>query len=187
MYRIRPKTRSKNGSRKSGGLYYSTWNNQKVNIMCDCHNVAIGSYKNQVCVNIPPHMEDLRRYRLKNGLTPTLCIDRCLLAEIQCLWNLGVVTTGCCCGHNVFGGYIGVSREDIPRMKRLGYRVRHNHCRPGEDSFYPKESRPAPGEAVAVCRHRCLQLHNSTTGQVIALYLFPGGDAIGGRGCKNSG
>lgn len=91
---------------------------------CSCENVEIGSYDNQV--ELVLHGK-------------RICVDRCLKDEIQHLWNLGIVTTGCCCGHNKLDGYIGVLPEHIERMKSLGYQVAPNSCRHGdEDSFYPK-------------------------------------------------
>lgn len=67
-------------------------------------------------------------------------IDKCLLPEILKLWEMGIKTTGCCCGHgHSEAAYIGVLPEYIPCMKELGYKVRFNKCRPGdEDSFVPK-------------------------------------------------
>jgi len=107
--------------------------------MCNCKNIKIGSYDNQICVEIPSHMNNLKQQRIKNGLKPKICIDTCLLKEIQYLWSLGIRTTGCCCGHNILDGYIGVYFEDILKMKQLGYKVKFNNCRPSdEDSFYPK-------------------------------------------------
>ncbi len=66
-------------------------------------------------------------------------IDKCLVDEVKGLWKLGIITTGCCCGHNIREGYIGVSDKDIPTMKKLGYEVVYNPFRPkSEDSFKPK-------------------------------------------------
>lgn len=67
-------------------------------------------------------------------------IDKCLLSEILKLWELGIKTTGCCCGHgDSTKAFIGVSDESIPTMKELGYHVFYNSCRPNdEDSFKPK-------------------------------------------------
>ena len=107
--------------------------------MCNCNNIEIGSYNNQICIDIPSHMEDYKNYRLSNGLKPVICIDNCILKEIQYLWNLGIKTTGCCCGHNKLDGFIGVVNEDVSKMKQLGYEVRVNEIRPNdEDSFHPK-------------------------------------------------
>lgn len=101
---------------------------------CYCQNVEVGSYDNQVELPRPPHMP-----APANAAT-TICIDACLEDEIQALWQRGITTTGCCCGHNRLPGYIGVIDADIPIMKALGYRVRPNECRPHhEDSFYPKQ------------------------------------------------
>lgn len=83
-----------------------------------------------------------------NIMTPFKCgydadfkivnIDKCLLPEIIKLWELGIETTGCCCGHAKRGAFIGVAFEDISKMKALGYKVAFNGCRPGdEDSFVP--------------------------------------------------
>ena len=107
--------------------------------MCNCNNIEIGSYNNQICIDIPSHMEDYKNYRLSKNLKPVICIDNCILKEIQYLWNLGIKTTGCCCGHNILDGFISVVDEDIPKMKQLGYEVRVNEIRPNdEDSFYLK-------------------------------------------------
>ena len=66
-------------------------------------------------------------------------IDKCLLPEILSLWELGIKTTGCCCGHGRGLPFISVDSDDIDTMKFLGYKVFHNHFRPNdEDSFIPK-------------------------------------------------
>jgi hypothetical protein len=96
--------------------------------MCDCVDVEIGSYANQVLLSAPSHMPK------ENGY----CIDRCLAGEVQELWARGVTTTGCCCGHNKVAPFIGVAPDDIQTMKALGYRVRPNPMRPNdEDCFVP--------------------------------------------------
>ena len=67
-------------------------------------------------------------------------IDKCLLTEIIQLWEMGIKTTGCCCGHgNKAMAFIGVQDSYIEKMKELGYEVHFNSCRPNdEDSFIPK-------------------------------------------------
>ena len=62
------------------------------------------------------------------------------IKEIIDLWEQGIHTTGCCCGHgDINEAFIGVNFEDIPKMKELGYDVQFNSCRPNdEDSFIPK-------------------------------------------------
>lgn len=68
-----------------------------------------------------------------------VAIDKCLLPEILDLWEHGIKTTGCCCGHGNGEPYIGVDSDDIQKMKDLGYMVRYNECRiEDEDSFIPK-------------------------------------------------
>ena len=100
---------------------------------CKCVGVKIGEYTNQIWVHAPAHMTK------ENGY----CLDRCIAEEVIQLWMEGITTTGCCCGHNLPGSsgipYIGVAFKDINKMKKLGYIVCPNECRPGdEDSFYPK-------------------------------------------------
>ena len=69
----------------------------------------------------------------------TVSIDKCLLPEILKLWEMGIKTTGCCCGHGKDKPFIGVDFDDIQKMKDLGYEVFYNKCRPNdEDSFIPK-------------------------------------------------
>lgn len=69
----------------------------------------------------------------------TVSIDKCLLPEILGLWEMGIKTTGCCCGHGKHEPFIGVDFDDIQKMKDLGYEVYHNEYRPNdEDSFIPK-------------------------------------------------
>ena len=103
-------------------------------VMCCCKSIEIGSYDNQLETERPSHM--LGRTEGSSG--STICIDRCILEEVKALWSLGITTTGCCCGHNKKGGYIGVIDSDIDVMKMMGYEVHKNKLRPNdEDSFSP--------------------------------------------------
>ena len=69
-------------------------------------------------------------------------VDACLADEILELWNQGIHTTGCCCGHGKILGFIGVIDEDIPKMKELGYnQYIYNFITGGPsrgDAFVPK-------------------------------------------------
>jgi hypothetical protein len=53
----------------------------------------------------------------------TICIDKCIVEEVQSLWALGISTVGCCCGHNKPIGYIQVIKSDEEKMIELGYKV----------------------------------------------------------------
>ena len=93
--------------------------------MCNCVNVKMGSYDNQVTLKMP------------NG--QLMGIDKCIADEIKYLWSLGIKTTGCCCGHNITEGYIGVIDKDIEIMKKGGYKVRFNmNNLSDERNFIPK-------------------------------------------------
>lgn len=91
-------------------------------IKCTCVDVEIGSYDNQVTLRIPPHMEQYSKNRVAAGLSPYVCIDRCILPTVEALWGLGIKTSGCCCGHGKTHSYIGVlDEDDAEKMKDLGY------------------------------------------------------------------
>lgn len=47
---------------------------------------------NQVVVDLPEH---LHQYRENH----TVCIDECIIDQIQALWDAKIETMGCCCGH----------------------------------------------------------------------------------------
>lgn len=48
-------------------------------------------------------------------------IDICISDEIKDLWNRGIKTTGCCCGHGRELGFIEVDDKNIKDMEDLGY------------------------------------------------------------------
>ena len=51
----------------------------------------------------------------------SILVDECLANEIEDLWNKGIRTTGCCCGHGKFLGFINVNENDREKMEQLGY------------------------------------------------------------------
>ena len=67
-------------------------------------------------------------------------IDKCLMREVLDLWEMGIKTTGCCCGHgNSSRSFIGVKRGYEDRMIALGYVEHKNECDADDHSeFYPK-------------------------------------------------
>lgn len=139
--------------------------------MCNCKNILPQSYDNQVELPRPLHMAE----RVEGSASDTICIDRCLSEEIKQLWSLGIITTGCCCGHNnenVFP-YIGVIDECIEVMKELGYAVQTNPLYPErEDSFIPKTiERIEDQEKIKVKRFADQMLieltHNQHKGSVL--------------------
>lgn len=104
-----------------------------------CKDIEFGTYNCAYNIMLP--------WLVKDPLLPNnppkpymAAVDKCLLPEILCLWEMGIKTTGCCCGHGKQElAFIGVTPEYIPRMKQLGYQVQFNECRPNDDdSFVPK-------------------------------------------------
>jgi len=110
---------------------------------CTCKNIIPQSkecYKQQIVVKVP-HGLDIRMNNPDRKKQKYVALDPCITAEVIELWRLGIVTTGACCGHNLADKpqYIGVKDKFIPVMKKLGYKVLYNNCRPNdEDSFVPK-------------------------------------------------
>ena len=103
--------------------------------MCNCVNVKMGSYDNQVELLRPKCMIG----RTEGTTSNTICIDKCIAEEIKYLWSLGIRTTGCCCGHNKQEGYIGVIGKDMEIMKKGGYKVAINeNDLSDEKNFIPK-------------------------------------------------
>lgn len=106
--------------------------------MCNCKNVNVWTYKNQVGLVVPDNIKIL-----KNTIDPTpvwiIFVDKCLKKEIKYLRSQWIRTTWCCCWHNKIHWYIGVIPEDIDKMLILWYNVCPNPSRPYDnDSFYPK-------------------------------------------------
>lgn len=100
--------------------------------MCNCVDVKMGSYKNSVALNMPESWTTNRSSRV-------LGIDKCLVDEIKFLWDNGIRTLECCCGHNITEGYIAVDDDSIEKMKSLGYLLRINHLNPDtKNEFKPK-------------------------------------------------
>ena len=105
---------------------------------CGCSNLDKWHGSRQLSVRVPDFIE-LRYNAPEREVRENVCIDVCLIPEVVSLWELGIKTTGCCCGHNKREPYIGVEEEFIPQMKELGYKVHPNELHPTrEDSFYPK-------------------------------------------------
>lgn len=53
----------------------------------------------------------------------SVCIDECITGTIQALWNAGVVTLGCCCGHDRSPCTVIIESSLNPAMLATAYRV----------------------------------------------------------------
>lgn len=96
--------------------------------MCNCKNIVPQSsecYAQQVVLSIPPHMREYRLARVRAGLSTSICIDPCIVEEIQDLWAKGIITYGCCCGHNMAEPFVNVDERQSELMLQLGYELRH--------------------------------------------------------------
>lgn len=77
--------------------------------MCDCVNIEVGSYDNQVSM----------RCWWNDSI---IDVDDCIWKEIHFLWDNKIQTTGCCCGHNKVTPMINVIQPDHNKMISLGYK-----------------------------------------------------------------
>lgn len=85
---------------------------------------------------------------------PVISVDSCLADEIINLWEEGVKTNGCCCGHNVLEGFIGVSDSSVDKMLDLGYEMIRIKGYP-IGHFYPKSLKPRNEEkSVSVKKYK---------------------------------
>lgn len=80
-------------------------------------------FARQVVLELPDGSGDKAR-RLREGLSPDVCVDPCIVGAIKDLWRQGIETTGCCCGHNDMRGWVSVHEKDYVRMFELGYEQR---------------------------------------------------------------
>ena len=72
-------------------------------------------------------------------------IDRCLLPELRAMWEQGIQTVCCCCGHGETEAYIRVKGEYAGTMREMGYEeCEHHACvmYEGTAAFRPKCSIP---------------------------------------------
>ena len=92
-----------------------------------CSEIEFGTYDCSYAIKLPYfcklpwEQESQRKSKYVN-------VDKCLLPEILQLWEMGIKTTGCCCGHgNKSAAYIGVDESYIDKMKSMGYEVHYNY------------------------------------------------------------
>ena len=90
--------------------------------MCNCNpdTVNIQEYQRAVPIVVPDFIE-LYYNTPDKRKREVVCIDACLVSEIWDLWRDGIITNGCCCGHNKTFAYIGVNDEFINTMLGKGY------------------------------------------------------------------
>lgn len=104
----------------------------------NCSDIGFGTYNCAYNIMLPWLVSDPCNPEAPPA-SHTIAVDKCLLPEVLGLWELGIKTTGCCCGHGKQAPFIGVCESDIEKMKSMRYEVVGNPCRPNaEDSFLPK-------------------------------------------------
>ena len=82
-----------------------------LNQTCTCRNVEIGSYDNQVELKTPKNI---------GFVIDSVYVDKCCVDVVLFLWDNGIKTYGCCCGHGTKGGFVNVG-EGFSKAIALGF------------------------------------------------------------------
>lgn len=81
---------------------------------------SIYTYPRQLVLDLPKWSIAYNQ-RIQNNYPPNVCIDHCIAEAIKELWDKGIETTGCCCGHNFEKGWVSVHPDCYIAMFSLGY------------------------------------------------------------------
>ncbi len=103
-----------------------------------CKDIEFSSYGCAYAIYLPYKVEGYKAKFSKEG-AKLVMIDKCLLPEILGLWEKGIKTTGCCCGHNKLEPFISVRKEFVKDMEEMGYKHQENkYCKEDNTHFSPK-------------------------------------------------
>lgn len=81
-----------------------------------CKTIILKCPENFIKYNVPSGTND-------NDYKDCVAVDECLQDEILYLWSKGIKTSGCCCGHGQYDGFINIFDESIDDMISLGYEL----------------------------------------------------------------
>ena len=111
---------------------------------CDAKSYRCGEYTHpMVVLNLPDiYSRNLYRKGYTTKRKKQVAVDECLADEILNLWKFGVITTSCCCGHNIrkLQPYIAVTSHSVDAMLKLGYRQIFNPLQPQSTQFFHPKS-----------------------------------------------
>lgn len=79
--------------------------------MCDCYSYN-GDFGSELPVVLNPN-----EYFDWDNETKKVPVDACIAEEIKALWEAGIWTRGCCCGHNGKYGNLNVivAKKENPK------------------------------------------------------------------------
>jgi len=87
----------------------------------NCKDIDFGTYYCSYSIYLPWKVK-FKWENIDSSRWQCVEIDKCLLPEILKLWEMGIKTTGCCCGHGDSSkAFISVQNEFISKMLDLGY------------------------------------------------------------------
>ncbi|MCK4822347.1 hypothetical protein KA005_41675 [bacterium] len=90
--------------------------------MCNCTDIDFGTYDNMLLLGYYPCMREYAENRKTAGLSNYgIGVDKCIVAQVVNLWEAGIRTYGCCCGHNKTPGFINLDERDFSKALELGW------------------------------------------------------------------
>ncbi len=111
-----------------------------------CKDIGFGTYDCAYNImvpwlcKLPSEPEEARKPKY-------IAVDKCMLPEILNLWEAGIKTTGCCCGHGREAPFISVAPEFVERLESAGYVHAVNMTNPDDNTCFFPMAIIAPGNA----------------------------------------
>lgn len=111
----------------------------------NCIDIGFGTYECSYNIMVPwlcklPYESEEMR------VPKYISVDKCMLSEIIGLWEMGIKTTGCCCGHGKEPPFISVGADYVEQMERLGYAHLANTQRADDNTCFTPMRCPQYGE-----------------------------------------
>ena len=93
-------------------------------MICTCNGLK-EMHENEIILEVPDTV-NLKYNSPNQKRRTTVCIDKCIVDEIKLLWKNGIVTYGCCCGHNDarFNPYVIIKKDHVQKAVNLGFEVK---------------------------------------------------------------
>ena len=92
-------------------------------LKCTCDPAKyndVYAHSRQIVLPMPDWFDDYE-FRVKENMSTSVCVDCCIVDNINELWEQAIETTGCFCGHNKMRPWVSVTADDYISMLDLGY------------------------------------------------------------------
>ena len=103
--------------------------------MARCNEIYLGTFNCAYVIMLPYLVARIGDESIEPK-PKYVAIDKCLIREVIGLWEKGIKTTGCCCGHgDLSKAVISVQPEYNEKMRKMGYRELE---KTGAGNYIPK-------------------------------------------------